>query len=70
MPTIPVKDRNNKPVGEVEVSPTVFDRNVKRSLLHEVVVHHQAGKRQGTHKTKGRGEVSGGGREQLTISLI
>ena len=63
MPTIPVKDRNNKAVGEVEVAPTVFDRNVKRSLLHEAVVHHQAGQRQGTHKAKDRSEVSGGGRK-------
>ncbi len=63
MPTIPVKDRSNKSVGDVEVASEVFDRNVKRSLLHEAVVHYQAGKRQGTHKTKGRGEVSGGGRK-------
>jgi large subunit ribosomal protein L4 len=63
MPTIPVKDRKNKAVGEVEVAPAVFDRNVKRSLLHEAVVHYQAGLRQGTHKTKGRAEVSGGGRK-------
>ena len=63
MPTIQVKDKNNKAVGEVEVTPTVFDRNVKRSLLHEAVVQYQAGKRQGTHSTKGKGEVSGGGRK-------
>ncbi len=63
MPTIQVRDRNNKPVGEVEVTASVFDRNVKRSLLHEAVVHYRAGQRQGTHKTKGRAEVSGGGRK-------
>jgi len=63
MPTIPVKDRKNKAIGEVEVAPTVFDRNVKRSVLHEAVVQHRAGRRQGTHKTKGRAEVSGGGRK-------
>ncbi|MCH7824280.1 MAG: 50S ribosomal protein L4 [Acidobacteria bacterium] len=63
MPTIPVRDRNNKRVGEVEVTASVFDRNVKRSLLHEAVVHYRAGQRQGTHKTKGRAEVSGGGRK-------
>ena len=63
MPTIQVRDRTNKPVGEVEVTASVFDRNVKRSLLHEAVVHYRAGQRQGTHKTKGRAEVSGGGRK-------
>ena len=54
MLTIQVKDKNNKAVGEVEVTPTVFDRKVKRSLLHEAVVQYQAGKRQGTHSTKAR----------------
>jgi len=63
MPTIPVKDRSNKSIGEVDVAASVFDRNVKRSLLHEAVVHYQAGQRQGTHKVKDRSEVSGGGRK-------
>ncbi|SVB40039.1 uncharacterized protein METZ01_LOCUS192893 [marine metagenome] len=63
MPTIPVRDRENNPAGEVEVTASVFDRNVKRTLLHEAVVHYQASRRQGTHKTKTRAEVSGGGRK-------
>ncbi|HEX9700555.1 MAG TPA: 50S ribosomal protein L4 [Acidobacteriota bacterium] len=63
MPTIPVRDHDNKPVGEVDVAPQVFDRNVRRSLLHEAVVRHRAGLRQGTHATKDRGAVSGGGRK-------
>jgi large subunit ribosomal protein L4 len=63
MPTIPVRDRKNKAVGEVEVDAKVFDRNVRRSLLHEAVVHYQAGKRRGTHSTKGKAEVRGGGRK-------
>jgi large subunit ribosomal protein L4 len=63
MASIKVKDQNNKAVGEVELSGTVFERNVRRSLLHEAVVHYQAGTRQGTHSTKGKGEVSGGGRK-------
>ena len=63
MPTIPVRDRENNPAGEVEVKASVFERNVKRTLLHEAVVHYQASQRQGTHKTKTRAEVSGGGRK-------
>ncbi len=51
MPTIPVRDRSNKAVGEVEVDAKVVDRNGRRSLLHEAVVQYQAGKRQGTHAT-------------------
>ena len=63
MPTIPVRDLKNKAVGEVEVAPAVFDRNVKKTLLHEAVVQYRAGQRQGTHSSKGKGEVSGGGRK-------
>ena len=63
MPTIPVRDRDNNPVGEVEVKASIFGRNVKRTLLHEAVVHYQAGQRQGTHKTKDRSEVSGDARK-------
>ena len=62
MPAMPVRDRDNNPAGEGEVKAAVFDRNVKRTLLHEAVVHYQASQRQGTHKTKTRAEVSGGGR--------
>jgi len=63
MATIKIKDRNNKAVGEVELASAVFERPVRRSLLHEAVVHYQAGQRQGTHKTKDRSEVRGGGRK-------
>lgn len=63
MPTIQVRDTNNKPVGEVQVTDKVFERKVKRSLLHEAVVQDQARDRQGTHKTKTRSEVRGGGRK-------
>ena len=63
MPTISVRDRSNKAVGEVEVDAKVFDRNVRRSLLHEAVVQYRAGKRQGTHATKGKADVRGGGRK-------
>jgi len=45
----------------IEASSAVFDVEVSDTLLHDVVVGLQANKRQGTHKTKTRGEVSGGG---------
>lgn len=63
MPTLEVRDRGNKVVGKVEVGAEVFERPVKKSLLHEAVVHYQAGLRQGTHATKTRAEVSGSKRK-------
>lgn len=63
MATIPVRDSSNQSVGEVSVTDAVFDRAVRKSLLHEAVVEYQAGQRQGTHATKTRAEVRGGGRK-------
>lgn len=63
MATIPVRDSSNESVDEVTVADTVFDRAVRRSLLHEAVVEYQAGQRRGTHSSKTRAEVRGGGRK-------
>ncbi len=63
MPTLDVRDRSNKVVGSVEVGAGVFERPVKRSLLHEAVVNYQASLRRGTHATKTRAEVRGSKRK-------
>lgn len=63
MPSLDIKDRSNKVVDKVDLCTEVFERPVKRSVLHEAVVHHQAGQRQGTHSTKTRAEVSGSSRK-------
>jgi large subunit ribosomal protein L4 len=49
--------------GTVELPDEVFDVPANISLMHQVVVAQLAAARQGTHKTKTRGEVSGGGRK-------
>ncbi|OGS37133.1 MAG: 50S ribosomal protein L4 [Elusimicrobia bacterium RIFOXYB2_FULL_49_7] len=49
-----------KESGKVEL-PALFETKVSAALLHEVVTGYLANQRQGTHKTKSRGEVSGGG---------
>jgi large subunit ribosomal protein L4 len=49
--------------GEVELPDSVFAAEVNGPLLHQVIKSYQANQRQGTAKTKGRGEVSGGGRK-------
>jgi large subunit ribosomal protein L4 len=51
-----------KPV-DVEFPPEIFDVQVNIPLMHQVVVAQQAAARQGTHDTKSRGEVRGGGRK-------
>ena len=47
----------------VELPAHVFDTNASIALLHQVVVAQLAAARQGTHDTKTRGEVRGGGKK-------
>jgi large subunit ribosomal protein L4 len=49
--------------GKVDLPAEVFDAKTNVSLIHQVVVAQLAAARQGTHKTKTRGEVRGGGRK-------
>src|SRR5579875_1615907 len=63
MATIEVKNLNNDTVGRVELDDAVFAAPVNEALLWEAVRHYGAAQRRGTHKTKGRGEVSGAGRK-------
>lgn len=50
-------------VGTVELDPKVFGREVSSELLHEVVRWQLNSRRQGTHMTKTKGLVSGGGKK-------
>ena len=63
MPKVDDLDLNNSKVGEVELSDAVFGAKVNEALLYEAVRHYLAGKRAGTHATKGRGEVEGSGKK-------
>jgi large subunit ribosomal protein L4 len=63
MPEVEIKDRNNTTVGSINLDDKIFSVPFKESLLHEVVVNFLANQRQGTHATKTRGLVSGGGRK-------
>jgi large subunit ribosomal protein L4 len=47
----------------VDLPPDIFDANVNVPLMHQVVVAQQAAARQGTHATKTRGDVRGGGKK-------
>jgi len=63
MPVVDVYDLNNQKVGQLELADEVFAAEVNEHLLYEAVRHYLACRRRGTHKTKTRGEVSGGGRK-------
>ena len=63
MPTIDVKDWNNKKVGSADLPDEIFAYPYKEHLIHEAVRNYLASLRQGTHKTKVRSEVSGSGKK-------
>lgn len=63
MATIEIKDLGAKTVGRMELLDAVFAAPVNQELLWEAVRHYTAGRRRGTHQTKGRAEVSGSGRK-------
>ncbi|WP_104165742.1 50S ribosomal protein L4 [Cryobacterium sp. N22] len=56
-------DANGKKAGSVELPAEIFDVQTNIPLIHQVVVAQLAAARQGTHKVKSRGEVSGAGRK-------
>ena len=63
MPTLDVVNVKNVKVGTVELRDEVFAVPVRRHLLHTAVIWQLEKRRAGTRKTKGRSEVSGGGKK-------
>lgn len=61
MATVVVKDASGKKVGEATVADAVFGIQPNTHAVHQVVRSQMAARRAGTHDTKTRGEVSGGG---------
>jgi large subunit ribosomal protein L4 len=60
---VDIKDRNNNTVGKLDLREDIFGAHPKRAVLHEAVINFLANQRQGTHATKTRGLVSGGGKK-------
>ncbi len=58
---VDVLGADGKQAGSAELPAELFDVTTNVPLIHQVVVAQQAAARQGTHSTKTRGEVSGGG---------
>jgi large subunit ribosomal protein L4 len=63
MSSIDVLSPKGEKAGSVDLPAEIFDVQVNVPLLHQVVVAQLAAARQGTHSTKTRGEVAGGGRK-------
>lgn len=63
MATINVTNWKKEKVGSVDLAPDIFEVEVKKDVLHSVVRWQLASRRQGTHMTKTKGLVSGGGKK-------
>jgi large subunit ribosomal protein L4 len=63
MTTVELKTPAGKAEGSVELPAEIFDVQANVPLLHQVVIAQLAAARQGTHDTKTRGEVAGGGKK-------
>ncbi|MDR0286513.1 MAG: 50S ribosomal protein L4 [Clostridiales bacterium] len=61
MPKLKVYDISGNIVGEVEASDDIFGIEANKHVMHLAVVNQLANKRQGTHSTKTKSEVRGGG---------
>ena len=63
MPKLSLRDMAGKVVGDLELKSEVFDVPFNSGLVHQIFVGLLANQRRGTHHTKTRGEVRGGGRK-------
>jgi large subunit ribosomal protein L4 len=63
MPVVDLFNSAREKVGTVDLDDSIFAAEVKEHLFHMVVRYQLAARRQGTHATKRRAEVSGGGRK-------
>jgi large subunit ribosomal protein L4 len=61
--TIEIKDAGNKVKGSMTLSEALFSSTASEAVVHSAVVSALANKRQGTHATKTRGMVRGGGKK-------
>ena len=60
---VPVKNMAGENVGEVELNKLIFEAPINTALMHQALTRQLANARQGTAKTKTRGEVAGSTRK-------
>ncbi|WP_413580552.1 50S ribosomal protein L4 [Bdellovibrio sp. HCB288] len=63
MATVNVLNWKKEKVGSIDLAADVFETPIKKEVLHTVVQWQLASRRQGTHMTKTKGLVSGGGKK-------
>src|SRR4051795_3117464 len=63
MPKVDLFSQSGSKVSEIELNETVFGIEPNQHVLFEAIVMQRASLRQGTHKTKVRSEIRGGGRK-------
>lgn len=63
MNRVPIRSQAGLVVGDVELDPVLFGAQVNVPVMHQVVVAQMAAWRAGTHATKTRADVSGGGKK-------
>jgi large subunit ribosomal protein L4 len=63
MPKVALLNQTGTQVGDIELADAVFGIEPNEAVVYDAIVMHQASRRQGTHDTKGRSEVRGGGRK-------
>lgn len=60
---VPIRNMAGEEIGQIELTDTVFAAPINQGLMHQALVRQLANARRGTHKTKTRSEVRGGGRK-------
>lgn len=60
---VPVYNIQGEQISEAELRDDIFAVPVNKALMHQALLRQMANARLGTHKTKARGEVRGGGRK-------
>ncbi len=63
MPQTTLYARTGEEIGTIELPEAIFDAPVLDAVIHQAVVAQLAGRHLGTHDTKTRGEVAGGGKK-------
>lgn len=63
MPNVALYNIANKQVGEIELNDSVFGVEYNEAVIHQAVVRQMSNERLGTHATKTRGLVRGGGKK-------
>jgi large subunit ribosomal protein L4 len=60
---VPLMNMAGEAIGQVDLDDAIFAAPINQPLMHQALVRQLANARLGTHKTKGRSEVAGGGRK-------